>query len=431
MIAVNNDMVHFAPSGALRGSVAVPSDKSITQRALIIGALSSGDVLVRAPLWAGDTEATAAMLAELGVRIERGASETVVHGVGLRGLKRPPQALDARNSGTAMRLLSGVLAGQSGRFVIDGDESLRRRPMDRVVLPLRLMGARIEARDDRFAPLAIDGCWLTGITYQLPVASAQIKSCLLLAGLLANGETRIIEPLPSRDHSERMLAAAGVTISGGSGWCALRPPAELHLAEVRVPGDPSSAAFLAAAATVVPGSCLEVHDVGLNPTRLGFYEVLKRMGADVTWQVREQSGGEPIGALVVRSATLHGVTVGSDEVPLLIDELPLVALMGAFAVGKTEVNGAAELKVKESDRLAAIGRIIGTLGGRVTLTDDGFTVYGGELRGGRVDSEGDHRLALLGAVAGLACPDGVTVAGFTAAAVSFPGFRDLLNTVLI
>jgi 3-phosphoshikimate 1-carboxyvinyltransferase len=430
MIAGENDVVRFAPSGALRGSVVVPSDKSITHRALIIGAVSSGDVHVRAPLWAGDTEATAAMLTDLGVRIERGAHETVVHGVGLRGLKPPPHALDARNSGTAMRLLSGVLAGQSGRFVIDGDDSLRRRPMDRVVLPLRLMGAHIQAREDRFAPLALDGSPLAGITYELPVASAQIKSCLLLAGLVATGETKIVEPLPSRDHSERMLAAAGVAMNGGSGWCALRAPAKLHLAEVRVPGDPSSAAFLVAAATVVPGSYLEVHDVGLNPTRLGFYEVLKRMGADVTWQVREQSGGEPMGTLFVRSAPLHGVTVGDDEVPLLIDELPLVALMGAFADGKTEVSGAAELKVKESDRLAAIGRIIRALGGRVTLTADGFTVHGGQLRGGHIDSEGDHRLALLGAVAGLACQGGVTVAGFGAAAVSFPGFRELLQTVL-
>ena len=423
-------MNQFTPSGPLHGSVRVPSDKSVTQRALIIGSLCVGDVLVRDPLWAGDTEAAAAMLAALGVQMERGVDATLVHGVGLRGLQAMMQALEARNSGTAMRLLTGVLAGQSGRFVIDGDESLRWRPMDRVVTPLRLMGARIEARDGRFAPLAITGSELTGITYELPVASAQVKSCLLLAGLLANGATRIIEPLPSRDHTERMLAAAGAALACGDGWCELSPPAELRLDEVRVPGDPSSAAFLAAAATLTPGSQIEVRDIGLNPTRMGFYEVLKRMGGDVSWEVGDKPGGEPVGTLAVRAAALHGVDVGASEVPLLVDELPLVALLGAFAAGQTTVSGAAELKVKESDRLAAVGRIISALGGHVEMAADGFTVQGGELHGGSVDSEGDHRLALLGAVAGLVCRDGVTVSGFEAAAVSFPGFTDLLQEVL-
>ena len=423
-------MNRFAPSGPLRGSVRVPSDKSITQRALIIGALCTGDVIVRDPLWAGDTEATAAMLATLGVQMERGADTTLVRGAGLRGLQATMQGLDARNSGTAMRLLAGVLAGQSGRFIIDGDESLRRRPMDRVVTPLRLMGAHIEARDGRFAPLAITGSELTGIVYELPVASAQVKSCLLLAGLLASGETRIIEPLPSRDHSERMLAAAGAALACEDGWCELSPPAELRLDEVRVPGDPSSAAFLAAAATLAPGSRIEVRDLGLNPTRMGFYEVLKRMGGDVSWEVGAKPGGEPVGTLSVRAAALHGVEVGAAEVPLLVDELPLVALLGAFAAGRTTVSGAAELKVKESDRLAAVGRIIGALGGHVEMAADGFTVHGGGLHGGSIDSEGDHRLALLGAVAGLVCRDGVAVSGFEAAAVSFPGFTDLLQEVL-
>lgn len=420
----------FAPAGPLRGAVRVPPDKSITQRALIVGALCPAPVRVRDPLWAGDTEATAGMLAALGVELARGVADVVVHGRGLRGLLEPAGSLDARNSGTAMRLLAGVLAGQTGRFVIDGDESLRSRPMDRVVVPLHLMGARIEARGGRYAPLVITGGELTGLKYQLPIASAQVKSCVLLAGLLARGETTVIESLPSRDHTERMLAAAGAPLTCGTGWCSVRAPSSLSLREVRVPGDASSAAFLAAAAALVPGSDLEIRDVGLNPTRMGFYEVLARMGGAVDWRVHGEYGGEPVGTLRVRAAALRGAEVDGHEVPLLVDELPLVALLGAFAEGTTAVSGAGELRVKETDRLAAVGRIITALGGRAEVGADGFTVYGGGLRGGAVASEGDHRLALLGAVAGLACPDGVDVSGFEAAAVSFPGFRDLLQGVM-
>jgi 3-phosphoshikimate 1-carboxyvinyltransferase len=424
------DTVNFSPAGPLRGSVRVPADKSITQRALIVGALCSAPVVVSDPLWAGDTEATASILAALGVSLNRAGGSVRVAGAGLRGLRAPEQALQAQNSGTAMRLLAGVLAGQRGRFVLDGDDSLRRRPMDRIVQPLRLMGARVQARDGRYAPLAIEGGELHGISYELPVASAQVKSCLLLAGLLAGGETRIVETLPSRDHTERMLAAAGAPVERGPGWCVVRAASELRLDSVSVPGDPSSAAFLAAAATLVPGSDLEVCGVGLNPTRMGFYDVLRRMGGDVEWHITDTPGGEPVGTLRVRSAVLHGCEVGAHEVPLLVDELPLVALLGCFAEGETEVSGAAELRVKESDRLAAVDRIVTALGGHVEVGFDGFVVRGGGLRGGVMSSEGDHRLALLGAVAGLCSREGVSVEGFSAARVSFPGFTDLLEEVL-
>jgi 3-phosphoshikimate 1-carboxyvinyltransferase len=467
-----SEAVTFSPRGPLRGTVRVPSDKSITQRALLIGAVSDGVVEVRAPLWSGDTEATAAMLVQLGVRVERGVGGRVarVHGVGLRGLRPPAGVLDARNSGTAMRLLTGLLAGQRGTFTVDGDESLRRRPMARVAEPLRAMGVAVSTGEGGRPPLSITGGDVRPVTYELPVASAQVKSCVLLAGLFADGETCVIERAPSRDHTERMLATAGVDIRvepAGSGNGAargrrepaadhqdeearrrslreeaedqalreepprrrrivLRGPAQPRLRTVDVPGDPSSAAFLVAAAVTVPGSVLVIEDVGLNETRLAFFEVLRRMGATVTW-CAERESGEPAGRLTASAAgRLAATTVSAGEVPLLVDELPLVALVAAFADGETVVEGAAELRVKESDRLAATVELLKALGADITGIDDGFTVRGGGgLHGGLVESHGDHRLALLGAVAGLAASAPVTVSGFDVAGVSFPGFHDL------
>ena len=429
----------FAPSGPLRGTVRVPADKSITQRALLIGAVSDGVVEVRDPLWAGDTEATAGMLAQLGVRVERDAGGRLarVYGVGLRGLRPPAGRLDARNSGTAMRLLAGLLAGQRGTFVIDGDESLRRRPMARVADPLLAMGVSVSTDGGR-PPLTITGGEVRPVTYELPQASAQVKSCILLAGLFASGETRVREPHRSRDHTERMLAAAGVEVTveslgavSGGRQIVLRGSAQPRLRAIDVPGDPSSAAFLVAAAVVAPGSELAVEGLGLNETRMGFFEVLRRMGAPVEWRVESESGGEPAGRLTASAAgRLAAVTVSAREVPLLVDELPLVALVAAFADGETVVEGAAELRVKETDRLAATVELLSALGVDIVATDDGFVVRGGSgLLGGSVESRGDHRLALLGAVAGLVAAGPVTVAGFDAADVSFPGFRDLLGEV--
>ena len=431
--AASGDAVTFRPSGPLRGTVRAPGDKSITQRALLIGAVCDGPVVVDQPVWAGDPLATAGMVQALGATIDGLAGRerrAVVHGVGLRGLQAPAGPLDAGNSGTGMRLLAGLLAGQRGRFVIDGDASLRRRPMGRVVTPLRAMGARIEACDGDLAPLVIEGGPLRGIRHESPVASAQVKSCLLLAGLLAEGETVVVEPAPSRDHTERMLAAAGAAPRRSGAEVAIRAVERLTLDQVVVPGDLSSAAFLVAAALLVPGSHLRVTGVGLNPTRLGFLEVARRMGGDVVWTCTGDDGGEPRGDLEVRAAALHGVTVPAAETPSLIDEVTLVALLGCFAEGETVVSGVADLRAKESDRLAAIVEIVRDLGGRAEAGADELRVRGTGLRGGVVDSRGDHRLAMLGAVAGLVCADGVRVSGFSASAVTFPGFIDRLAEVL-
>ncbi len=427
------DTITFRPSGPLRGSVRVPGDKSIMQRALLVGAVCDGPLEIVDPVWAGDPLATAGMVSALGVAVDglgERAPRAVVRGAGLRGLRPPAAPLDAVNSGTGMRLLAGLLAGQRGRFVLDGDASLRARPMARVVAPLRAMGARIAARDGGYAPLTIDGGELRAIRYESPVASAQVKSCVLLAGLLADGETVVVEPAPSRDHTERLLAAAGATLRRDGAEVGVCGAERLALDRVVVPGDLSSASFLVAAALLVPGSHLRICGVGLNPTRLGFCEAARRMGGAVAWTVTDTDGGEPRGDLEVRASALRGVTVPAAAVPALIDEVTLLALLSCHAEGETVIEGVAELRAKESDRLAAIVEIVTALGGVAELQGDALAIGGRALRGGALASRGDHRLALLGAVAGLVCPDGVTVSGFGAAAVSFPHFTDVLAEVL-
>jgi 3-phosphoshikimate 1-carboxyvinyltransferase len=416
----------------------VPSDKSITHRALMLGAVGDGQTRVERPLWAGDTRATADVLRALGVRIDEDpeGGSAIVSGAGLRGLRPPEGILDARNSGTTVRLLAGLLAGQRGDFTLDGDESLRRRPMDRIVEPLRAMGVEVSAREGRHVPLTIRGTTVSPVTYALPVASAQVKSCVLLAGLHADGQTTVVEHVPSRDHTERLLRRAGASVRSRDGRITVEGPARVCLPQVTVPGDLSSAAFLAAAAALVPGSELRMEGVGLNPTRLGFFEVLRRMGGSVEWQTEggEEStsdgpAGEPWGTMLVRHAPLHGTRVAPSEIPLLVDEVPLVALLATAAEGETLVEGAGELRVKESDRLAAVAQLLGGLGARVESQADGFRVLPSRLTGGAIDSRGDHRLALLGAVAGLICRDGVSVRDFAAADVSYPGFEQALVEV--
>ena len=432
-MSIAADTITFRPSGPLRGSVRVPGDKSIMQRALLVGAVCDGPLEIVDPVWAGDPLATAGMVSALGVAVDglgERAPRAVVRGAGLRGLRPPAAPLDAVNSGTGMRLLAGLLAGQRGRFVLDGDASLRARPMARVVAPLRAMGARIAARDGGYAPLTIDGGELRAIRYELPVASAQVKSCVLLAGLLADGETVVVEPAPSRDHTERLLAAAGATLRRDGAEVGVRGAEGLALDRVVVPGDLSSASFLVAAALLVPGSHLRICGVGLNPTRLGFCEAARRMGGAVAWTVTGTDSGEPRGDLEVRASALRGVTVPAAAVPALIDEVTLLALLSCHAEGETVIEGVAELRAKESDRLAAIVEIVTALGGVAELQGDALAIGGRALRGGALASRGDHRLALLGAVAGLVCPDGVTVSGFGAAAVSFPHFTDVLAEVL-
>ena len=379
-----------------------------------------------------DTESTLEAVRALGVQVaELGGDELVVRGVGLRGLRPPDAPIDAGNAGTLIRLLTGILAGQEGRYELTGDESLRLRPMDRVAEPLTRMGARIETTNG-LPPLVIEGTdALRAIDYVLPVASAQVKSAILLAGLNAKGRTTVSEPLPTRDHTELMLEAAGARLRRRPNSVTLDPPARLRLPEVIVPGDFSAAAPFIVAATLLAGSELTIHDLGLNPRRIGLLDVLERMGARISVFNRRKSGGEPIGDLEVRSAELTATDVGPDDVPQLVDELPLFALAAAVARGDSRLTGAGELRLKESDRIETVTNGLRTLGVRIRPRDDGFDVRGVPSRptGGRMPSNGDHRIAVLAAVAGLVSREGVEVGGADAVAISFPGFFDLLDSV--
>ena len=423
-------MTRFVRSGPLRGEYTPPADKSISHRAALFGAMCDEPVSVRNYLDSADTRATLEALLKLGAGVEEEAEECLIRGVGLHApLEATGGLLDVGNSGTLMRLLPGWLAGQPGGvWTLDGDESIRRRPMDRVAEPLSAMGAEIEVREGRFPPLTVRGARLTGIEYELPVASAQVKSCVLIAGLLAEGSTTVREGAPSRDHTERMLRRARVPFERDGGRLTVSQVDELELDEIVVPGDPSSAAFVVTAATLVSGSRVVVKGVGLNWTRTGFLRIAERMGAVVVGDLEEpgtDADEEPVGELDVASAPLEGTVVEPHEVPPAIDELTLVALLGAFAEGETVVRGAQELRVKETDRIAAVVDGLRDLGADIEATQDGFVVRGdgSPLRGGTIDARGDHRMAMLGAVAGLAASDGVEVVGMEAASVSYPGFQ--------
>jgi 3-phosphoshikimate 1-carboxyvinyltransferase len=418
----------FDPSGPLRGTLRPPPDKSVSHRAALIAAMGEGETTIEGYLDAADTRSTLEAVRALGATVEGAGGEAIeptlrVGGIGLRGAAGA--AVDVGNAGTLLRLLPGWLAGQeTGEWTLDGDDSIRRRPVDRVAVPLRLMGARLECRDDRLPPLRIEAAPLHGIEYEMPVASAQVKSCLLFAGLLAEGETRIAEPLPSRDHSERMLAAAGAEIECEDGTVSVRPAARLEPGEIAVPADFSSAAFLIVAALLVPGSDVSLDGVGLNPTRTGLLSVLERMGAEIEVDPVGERGGEPSGRLRIRPSQLRGTEVGGGDIPLAIDELPLVGLAACFAEGETTIRDAAELRRKESDRIVTVSEALRALGAMVETSEDGMRIVGGGgLSGGAVDSHGDHRIAMLGAIAGLASREGVEVAGMDAAAVSYPGFE--------
>jgi 3-phosphoshikimate 1-carboxyvinyltransferase len=421
----------IAPAAALRGHIAVPGDKSISHRAVLLGAIGEGETIVRGFGRSGDTEATIAAVRALGVTVHEDDVDTVrVEGAGLRGLAEPDAPIDCGNSGTTLRLLAGILAGQRGRFELTGDASLRRRPVDRIADPLARMGAGVES-DDGKPPLALEGGELRGIRYELPVASAQVKSCVLLAGLYAAGRTTVVEPLPTRDHTELMLEAAGVDVRRQQRRISVDPAEHLRLGEVVVPGDFSAAAPFVVAASLLPGSELTIHDVGLNPRRTGLLDVLARMGARITIFHRHRSGGEPVGDVEVRSAELVATGVAADEVPVLVDELPLFALAAACARGESRVEGARELRVKETDRIETVTTSLRALGVRIAETADGFTVRGvpTRFRGGSMTSHGDHRIAMLGAAAGLVSRDGVELGDPEAVAVSFPGFFELLDSV--
>lgn len=413
---------------ALHGSVRVPGDKSVSHRALMLGALADGTSHIRGFLEGEDTRATAAVLQQLGVRIETPADgERVVHGVGLHGLRSTTQSLDCGNAGTGMRLLAGLLAGQAFDSTLVGDESLSKRPMRRVTDPLARMGAKFDTQEG-LPPLRVHGGQpLRGISYTLPVASAQVKSALLLAGLYAQGETEVIEPHPTRDYTERMLAAFGWPIEFSPGRARLGGGHVLRATNVDVPADFSSAAFFLVAASVVPGSELRMSAVGLNPRRTGLLQALRLMGADIQIENERESGGEPVGDLLVRYSPLHGIELPEALVPDMIDEFPVLFVAAAAAKGRTVVRGAAELRVKESDRIATMAAGLRALGVSIEEAPDGATIDGGTIGGGVIESHGDHRIAMSFAVAGLVAAGPVRINDCTNVATSFPGFLELAN----
>ena len=422
--------------GSLQGSVRVPGDKSISHRALLFGAIATGTTTIEGLLPAEDPLSTAACLRAMGVSVSAIDSSGVVsvEGVGLDGLQEPAQVLDCGNSGTTMRLMLGLLAGRHGRhFVLDGDGSLRRRPMARVAKPLAQMGAQINGRDGgNKAPLAIAGQALSGCTIRTPVASAQVKSALLLAGLTANGSTTVIEPALSRDHSERMLRAFGADLisqpqAAEGPTVIVQPGAQLHGQHVVVPGDISSAAFWLIAALVVPGAELTIENVGINPTRTGILDVLEQMGAPLELLNQRDVAGEPVADLRVRHSPLKAFEIGGDLIPRLVDEIPILSVAALCAEGTSVIRDAAELRVKETDRLAVMARQLRAMGAELEETSDGMVIPGGQrLKGAQVDSETDHRVAMSLAVAALIASGDTTIGQSEAAAVSYPSFWDEL-----
>jgi 3-phosphoshikimate 1-carboxyvinyltransferase len=425
--------MRFEPARGLTGQLRAPGDKSMSHRAALLGAMSSEPVHIEGYLHAADTTSTLDAVRALGALVEINGREVVVRGTGLREAREPDGPIDVGNAGTLLRLLPGWLAAQDGRtFTLDGDESIRRRPVDRIAAPLRQMGAELNARDGRFAPLEIRGSRLHAISCELDVASAQVKSCVLLAALAADGATTVGEPARSRDHTERMLLRAGAAIHRNGKHVTVVNADELLLERVAVPGDPSSAAFMIAAGVLVPGSRLLIADVGVNWTRTGFLRILRRMQGIVLGDLEDETGEliseEPVSDLDVAHGALEGTVVEAEEVPLAIDELPLVALLGCFAEGETVVHGAQELRIKESDRIVGVVDGLRGLGADIEASHDGFLVRGtGGLRGGTIDAHGDHRMAMMGAVAGLASQEGVEVIGMDAAAVSYPSFVEDLT----
>jgi 3-phosphoshikimate 1-carboxyvinyltransferase len=416
------------PGRPLRGSVRVPGDKSISHRALLLGALADGTSRVEGFLPCGDCLATLSCLRTLGVEIEtRDASTVTVHGRGLQGLQPPTGPLDCARSGTTMRLLAGILAGQPFTSTLTGREQLLRRPMRRVADPLREMGAEIET-DDGCAPLIISGRALRGCRHVLPIASAQVKSALLLAGLYAAEPTTVQQPGPARDHTERMLYAMGAAVDVNGLSVTLSPNSVLRPLQADVPGDISSAAFPLVAAALVAGSEINIKSVGVNPTRTGLLEVLRQMGADITLTDERSQGNEPSADITVRASSLRGIEIGGETVVRMIDEFPVLAVAASQARGTTVVRDAAELRVKETDRIAAIVTELGTLGVNIAALPDGFVVEGSaSLRGGVVDSRSDHRLALALAVAGQVADAEVIIEHSECMSDSFPGFVELMR----
>lgn len=407
----------------LRGQLTIPGDKSISHRAVMFGSLAKGTTRITHFLEGADCLSTISCFRKMGITIEKKSSEVLVHGNGLHGLSAPSEILDVGNSGTTTRLISGILAGQSFSSVLNGDASIQSRPMKRIITPLTAMGADISSqRGNGCAPLSINGRPLNAIHYNSPVASAQVKSCVLLAGMYADGITSVTEPVLSRNHTEIMLNYFGARVTSDNTTASICPEPSLEAREIQVPGDISSAAYFIAAGLLIPGSEILLKNVGINPTRDGILRVCKAMGADIAL-LNETFTGEPTADLLVRTSSLHGTTIGGEIIPTLIDEIPMIAVLAAFAEGTTVIRDAQELKVKESDRIAVMAENLRRMGADVIPTDDGMIIHGGKpLHGASIDSHLDHRIAMSFAVAGAVCDGSLSIEGGECVNISYPEF---------
>ncbi len=413
----------------LRGELLIPGDKSISHRAVMLASLAEGTTKISHFLYGADCLSTIDCFRRMGIEIEEAGNELLVHGKGLYGLSAPSERLFVGNSGTTLRLISGILAGQPFETVLSGDESIRKRPMERILDPLRKMGAGVSS-DKGCAPLTIRGGKLNGIEYETEVASAQVKSCILLAGLFAEGPTSVTEPALSRNHTELMLRRFGAKISTFDTTAEIMPDPVLHAQEIEVPGDISSAAYFIAAALLVPGSEVLLKNVGINPTRTGFLDVCRMMGADIELLNEKNCGGEASADLLVKSSSLNAATIGGDLIPRLIDELPVIAVMAAFAKGTTVIKDAGELRVKESDRIALVTENLRRMGAKAEAREDGMVIFGGRpLKGAEITTEKDHRVAMSFAVAALACDGETTLLDADCVNISYPDFYRDLNSL--
>ncbi|MDF2556481.1 MAG: 3-phosphoshikimate 1-carboxyvinyltransferase [Bacillales bacterium] len=413
---------------SLNCDIEVPGDKSISHRAIMFGAIAHGDTHIKGFLYSEDCKSTLSCFRQLGVEIKELENEIIVHGKGIQGLKKPLEHLDVGNSGTTIRLMSGLLAGSAISATLFGDASIAKRPMARVIKPLSEMGANIKGSiDGNYAPIKVTGTQLKGITYKMPIASAQVKSAILLAGIHAEGETRVIEPNPSRDHTERFLRAFGGAIFTENNEIVIKGNQQLHGQLLHIPGDISSAAFWMVAAAITPGSEVKLLKVGLNPTRTGIIDVMKEMGSDIEIEELE-STGEPYGNIIVRYSNLRGTVIDGELITRLIDEIPIIALLATQALGQTTIRNAEELRVKETDRIAATSEQLSLLGANIIPTKDGLIIKGGsKLFGAEVDSCGDHRIGMMLAVSALVTDGPVILNNADAIAVSYPTFINDLN----
>lgn len=417
----------LTPKKQMQGELTVPPDKSISHRAVLFSSIAKGTCKIKNFLTSDDCLSTISCMRQLGISIEHDKAEVIVHGKGLHGLTPPSKLLYTGNSGTTTRLLTGILCGQPFQSDISGDQSICRRPMNRIITPLSQMGANIISQNG-LCPMTISPAKLHGISYQMPQDSAQVKSAILLAGLYAQGTTSVTEQNKSRDHSERMLSAFGCQISSGSNTVCLTPPQELYPCDIEVVGDISSAAFFLVAGSVLPNSCITIKNVGMNPTRTGILDILLQMGANITVEHQRLIGGEPAADLTVQSASLHGVSFGAEMMPRLIDEIPILAVAAAFAQGKTVITGAQELKVKETNRIDTVCGELKKAGADITPTEDGMIIQGGApLRGACFESHGDHRIAMACAVLSCTAEGNSKLHDSACVSVSFPGFFSLLN----